>query len=187
VDEIAIGEDITLQEYYEQKLPQIFAAQIQENPPTDLAGQEYRINYDIDGTRYGVIIRNGTQMEIVPGGLENSHLSSSLNENDWRDLVTGKILVDDPIRKYNTLKHFNKIKNFKGLFKLCLSRNEGPDFLSSTVFNGVDTPEVTIKAKVSDYSLIQTGKMNPQMAMMIGKVKFEGSTPFLMMLGTLNQ
>lgn len=187
MSEVQIGEDITVQEFFEQKLPLIFAEYIKENPPTGLEGEEYRVTYDVDGLVYGVRIKNGTEIEIVPGGLENSHISNTIAEQDWRDAATGKVLVDNPILKYNTKKHLDKLKNFKGVFKLRLARDDGNLFNSATTFNGIDTPQVTLIVKVSDYTLMQTGKMNPQMAMMTGKVKFEGSLPFLMLLGTLNQ
>ncbi len=187
MSEVTISDDVTPQEFFEQKLPQVFAAHVAENPPTGLEGEEFRMTYHVGDAAYGIRINDGTRIEIVPGGLENSHLTSTLTETDWRDATTGAIDVPNPILQYNTRKHLDKIKNFKGVFKLRLTRDDGGEnFNSATMFNGVDTPEVTVIAKASDYSLIQKGKMNAQMAMMTGKVKFEGSLPFLMLLGTLN-
>jgi hypothetical protein len=185
MSEVQINDDVSVQEYFEQKLPQIFAEHVQQNPPTDLEDQEFRINYHIDDKAYGLRVKNGTQLEVVPGGVEEAHLTSTLTETDWRDATLGNVVVPNPLLQYNTRKHLDKIKNYKGVFKLRLARAEGDPFNSATTFNGVDTPEVTVIAKASDYALIQQGKMNPQMAMMTGKVKFEGSLPFLMTLSSL--
>lgn len=187
MSEVAINDDITVQEYFEQKIPQIFAEHVAANPPSNLEGEEFRINYHIDDNSYGLKVTDGSKLEVVPGGVEAAHLTSTLTEADWRDATLGKVLVPNPLLDYNSRKHLDKIKNFKGVFKLNLSREEGESFKSSTTFNEVDTPEVTVIAKASDYALVQTGKLNPQMAMMTGKVKFTGSLPFLMTLGSLNQ
>lgn len=187
MSEVAINDDISVQEYFEQKLPQIFAEHIAQNPPSNLEGEEFRINYHIDDSAYGIKVTDGTKLEVVSGGVAAAHLTSNLTEADWRDATLGNVVVPNPLLDYNSRKHLDKIKNFKGLFKLSLSRDEGENFRSATVFNEVDTPEVTIIAKASDYALIQSGKLNAQMAMMTGKVKFTGSLPFLMTLGSLNQ
>ena len=186
MSDVQINDGITVQEYFEQKLPQLFAEQIKEGAPANLEGEEFRINYNIDNTTYGISIKNGNNLQIVPGGVLEPHLSITMNEADWRDATTGKVVVQNPVALYNTRKHLDKIKNFKGVFKVRLSREDGSVFNSATTFNGVENPEVTIIAKASDYSLIQQGKMNPQMAMMTGKVKFEGSLPFLMSLTSLS-
>lgn len=184
---VQINDDITVQDFYEHKLPQLFAQQLEQDTPSNLEGEEFRINYNVEHTTYGISIKNGTQMEIVQGGVLEPHLSVTMNEADWRDAMTGKVLVQNPVALYNTRKHLDKIKNFKGIFRVRLTKEDGSEFNSHTVFNGVENPEVTIIAKASDYALVQQGKMNPQMAMMTGKVKFEGSLPFLMTLGSLNQ
>jgi len=187
MSEIMVNSDVTIQEYFEQKLPQLFAQFVQEKPPTDLEDQEFRVNFDVDGTIYGAIVRHGSQLEIVPGGAENSHLNNQVSESDWRDTVTGKVVVPSPLFAYNTRKQLDKIKNVKGLFKLRLSHDDGAIFQSATTFNGVTTPAATLVTKVSDYANLVSGKLKAPLAMMSGKVKIEGSLPFIMLLGTLNQ
>lgn len=187
MSEETVDANISVQEYFEQKLPQMFAQFVLEKPPTDLEDQEFRVNFDVDGTIYGAIVRNGSQLEIVPGGAENSHMSNQISESDWRDTVTGKVIVPSPLFAYNTRKQLDKLKNIKGLFKLRLSHDDGAIFHSATTFNGVATPEATLVTKVSDYANLVSGKLKAPMAMMTGKVKIEGSLPFIMLLGTLNQ
>ncbi len=57
----------------------------------------------------------------------------------------------------------------------------------ATIFNGETTPEVTLIAKAAVYAEMLSGKLNPQIAFMTGKIKFEGNLPFLISLGSLNQ
>ncbi len=187
MSEAFINDDVTVQQYFEELLPQMFAEKFEVNPPVGLDGEEFRVNYHVGDLVYGIRITSGIVMVIVPEAIENAHLTNTLGEEDWRAAVTGRISIVNPVIDYNSKKHLDKIKNFKGAFKLRLSREGGNPFNSMTVFNGVDTPEVTIIAKAPDYAMINSGKLNPQMAMMTGKIKFEGSLPFLMTLGSLNQ
>ncbi|HBW51665.1 MAG TPA: hypothetical protein DEF47_17370 [Herpetosiphon sp.] len=78
-----------------------------------------------------------------------------------------------------------KLQNLKGKFNLELTKADGSVAYSTTTFNGVDTPEVTLMMKAEDYAKILKGELNSQMAFMTGKLKFKGDMNFLMKLGTL--
>lgn len=181
------AEPMSMKQFFEQELPGQFADQIAANPPEDLEGEEYRLNYQVENEKYGLLVRNGTQLEVVPGGVADPHLDITLTPSTMSDVMTGGLKPGDPLLAYNNRQKLDKIKTFKGLFKLQLTRDDDTLAESATVFNGVSEPTVTVKAKVSDYAAISEGKMNGQVAMITGKLKFEGSLPFLMVLSSLNQ
>lgn len=176
-----------LKQYFEQELPRLFAEKVGANPPPDMEGEEYRLVYDLGQEKYGLRVRNGNQLEVVPGGLDEPHLHISLTPAGMAEAIAGGNVTNGPLFMYNNRKKLDKIKNFKGLFKLVLTRDDDTTHESTTIFNGTSEPAVTLKAKASDYAAIQSGKMNGQMALMTGKLKFEGSLPFLMVLSSLNQ
>lgn len=173
--------------YFEQELPKTFAEAVAADPPQDLEGEEYRLVYDLGGEKYGLRVTNGTNLEIVQGGLENPHIHVTMSQEAAADIAQKRVKVNNPVIEYNTRKRLDKIKNLKGLFQMAITKDDGGLFESSTVFNGVAEPAVKIKAKASDYAAVMEGKLNTQMAFLTGKVKFEGSMPFLMVLSSLNQ
>lgn len=173
--------------YFEQELPQAFAASVAANPPQDLEGAEFLLVYDLDGEKYGLRVTNGTNLEVLAGGLENPQIYVTLSKEAVTDIAENRVKVNNPVIDYNTRKRLDKIKSLKGLFQMALTKEDGSLFESSTVFNGVSEPAVKIKAKANDYAAVTEGKLNSQMAFLTGKVKFEGSMPFLMVLSTLNQ
>lgn len=174
-----------VKEYFEQNLPKTFNDAFGSNPPADMNGEEMRLEYIVDDTTYGLKVTNGTQLEIIPGGIAEPHIQNTMDLASFNDVVAG-VMPLNPLIDYNNKKKLDKVKNFKGNFKLELAREDSSKFTSSTIFNGATDPTVKVMAKIADYSQVLSGKLNPQMAFMTGKVKFEGSMPFLMLLGTLN-
>lgn len=173
--------------YFEQEVPRVFNEYISAKPPTDLEGQEMLITYDLGSQKYGLRVQNGTQLEVVPGGIENSQLYITISEEGLADVISGAVTVPNPLLDYNSRKRLDKIKSLKGVFRMALTKADNSLFESSTIFNAVEEPAVKVKASAADYANVVTGKLNSQVAFMTGRVKFEGSLPFLMVLGTLAQ
>jgi putative sterol carrier protein len=174
-----------VKEYFEQTLPSMFKEKFGENPPTDLEGEEMRYEYVVDEMKYGIRVKDGKSIEVIPGGIENPIIQNTIDSASIMDVISGTMPLN-PVTDYNKKKTMDKLKTFKGNFKLELTREDGSKFNSSTVFNGTDDPSVKVMAKLADYAQVVTGKLNAQMAFMTGKVKFDGSMPFLMLLGSLN-
>jgi hypothetical protein len=181
------AETMSMKQFFEKDLPRQFAAQIAANPPENLEGEEYRLNYQVENEKYGLLLCNGTQLEVVPGGVADPLLDITLTPSSMNDVIADGLKPGDPLLAYNNRQKLDKLKTVKGLLKMQLTRDDGTLAESATIFNGVSEPTVTVKAKVSDYAAISEGKMNGQLAMITGKLKFEGSLPFLMLLSSLNQ
>jgi putative sterol carrier protein len=173
-----------VKEYFEQTLPNMFKEKYEANPPADMDGEEVRYEYVIDDLKYGIRVKDGKTIEILPGGVEEPHIQNTIDTASIMDVLSG-VMPLNPVIDYNMKKRIDKVKSLKGNFKLELSREDGSKFNSSTIFNGTTDPAVKVMSKLADYSQVVSGKLNPQMAFMTGKVKFEGSMPFLMLLGSL--
>ena len=106
------AEPMSMKQFFEQELPGQFAAQIAANPPEDLEGEEYRLNYQVENEKYGLLVRNGTRLEVVPGGVADPHLDITLTPSTMSDVMTGGLKPGDPLLAYNNRQKLDKIKTF---------------------------------------------------------------------------
>jgi putative sterol carrier protein len=184
--EVAMAQNITAAEYFEQVLPERFATAAAEFSDEVRQQDEFTVTYDLAGEGggvYGLRIRNGA-LEVVPGGLPESDMRTTAAADDWR--ATALELWEEPVLDYYRRGKVRVIKGLKGVLKLELARDGAPDYESTTIFGGADEPEVTLRMTVADYAAMVKGELNGNMAFMTGKLKFDGSLPLLMQLGALN-
>ncbi|HYF65245.1 MAG TPA: SCP2 sterol-binding domain-containing protein [Herpetosiphonaceae bacterium] len=171
---------ISVQDYISTVLPEQLAAQNGAGDAT------YAVQYDVAGTQYGVKYSGG-QSEVVQGGVENPLVSIAMDESAWRSMITNDTASADALVSpaKMTASRLEKLLATKGKFNLELTKEDGSVINSTTVFNSVETPEVTLMMKADDYAKILKGELNSQMAFMTGKLKFKGDMNFLMKLGGL--
>lgn len=177
-----MSDQLSVAEFYERVLPEQFAAAMAEAPPEATDQPELTATYDITGEGggvYGLRAANG-QLEVVPGGIDNSDLHTTVSIDNWRRAVIHA--RNDPLITYIQRRKVNAVKNLKGALQIEIERDDGSNYESTTIYGGSDTPEVTLRMKAEDYRSMVEGKLNGQMAFMTGKLKFEGSLPFLMQL-----
>ena len=178
-----MSDQISVAEYCEKVLPQQFAAAVADVSPEAAAQPEITSTYEISGEgggTYGLRVANG-QLEIVPGGIPNSDLYTTTTIDDWR---SGVASIDEPLIGYVKRRRVSAAKNLRGTLRLDIARDDGSSIESKTVYGGAESPDVTIRMKADDYKALMNGSLNGQMAFMTGKLKFEGSLPFLMQIAT---
>lgn len=176
-----MSDQFTVAEYYENVLPEQFAAAIADVSPEQAAQPEMSSTYAISGDgggTYGLRVANG-QLAVVPGGIEQSDLHTTTTIEDWR---RGVASIEEPLIGYVRRGKVNAAKNLKGTLHFDISRDDGTSYESTTVYGGEAAPEVTVRMNASDYAALMDGTLNSQMAFMTGKLKFDGSLPFLMQL-----
>ncbi len=173
--------DTSVEQYFTTTLPGQFASL----GTGELADQpDFTATYEITGGgTYGIRIVNG-QLEVVPGGISGSDLHTTLGLNEWQNAIATE--STDPILDYYRRRKVAAVQKLRGLLRLDLTNDDGSPYESTILFGGTDTPEVTLRMKTKDYMNMMRGKLNGQMAFMTGKLKFEGSMPLLMQLGTLS-
>jgi putative sterol carrier protein len=171
---------ISVQDYISTVLPDLVAA---ESEASDGA---YAVQYDIAGTRYGVQYTGG-KGEVVQGDVATPLVTISMDEGAWRSMISHETASADALVSpaKMTASRLEKLLATKGKFNLELTKDDGSVVNSTTVFNSVETPEVTLMMKAEDYAKILKGELNSQMAFMTGKLKFKGDMNFLMKLGGL--
>lgn len=176
-----MSDQISVTEYYENILPEQFAAAMADLSPEAAAQPEITSTYEISGAgggTYGLRVANG-RLEVVPGGIPNSDLYTTTGVDDWR---RGIASIDEPLIGYVKRRKVAAAKNLKGTLRLDIAREDGSSYESTTVYGGAESPEVTIRMKAADYKALMNGSLNGQMAFMTGKLRFDGSLPFLLQL-----
>lgn len=192
--ELNIPEDIMPKPFFEELVPQQFKAVIAEQPIEGIEGIEFSLQFDINGPNggsWGVVVTDGKNMEIKPGGYENALLTVKLTEKDWRDAITGKAGLSVGADMGKSLSgeqarsQFEILKNIRGKLEVELIKDDGSIFPVTIVFNKSDSPVAKIKMKMTDYLEMQAGKLDGPGAFMQGKLQLEGDMMFAMQLGQL--
>lgn len=147
---------------------------------------DYAIQYIVDGQAY--VARPGAAgLETSEGTVENPLATITMSEDAWNAIKNGEVQGADAMftPEKMTPSRLEKVRGTKGQFTMELTSDAGNVINSTTVFNGVETPEVTLMMKADDFAKILRGELNSQMAFMTGKIKFKGDMNFLMKLGSL--
>src|SRR5579884_3104066 len=160
---IALTEDITPPEFFEQLLPLGFAAQAGAGAPD--ATLAYRLTGE-GGGEWTVRIAGGS-MTVVRGAAD-AQLAFTLSVDDWRDAGARALQL-------------------KGTLAQELSREGAEPFRVELCFNGAPTPRTLIRMRLQDYLDMQAGKLNGQELFMTGRLRVEGDLPFLMQVAALTQ
>ncbi len=147
---------------------------------------DYTVQYNIDGTMYSAQPADGA-LNVTAGTAENPVALVTMSEADWQAMQSGSVV--GPAAMFAPEKmdesRLEKMRNTKGKLNLELTKDDGDVANSTIVFNGVETPEVTLMMKAEDFDKVLRGELNSQMAFMTGKLKFKGDMAFLMKLGSL--
>lgn len=172
--------------YFEQALPDAFAATIAGTSEAVTTQPELLVTYEITGDNggvYGVRVLEW-QLEVVPGGFDTSDMRIIMNSDDWQ---ASRAHDDpDPIISYVRHGKVTLIKSTRGTVHVDLSRPDGPNHTSTIVFGEAAEPQVTLMMTAEHYAQMMRGQLNGQMAFLTGKLKFDGSLPLLMQVGALN-
>ncbi len=185
----AVPKDVTVKKYFEEIVAQSFGDQIKNQPIQGMEGTEFSIQFVVTGSggaTYAIVVKDGKEFKVVPGGIASPLLKVELSENDWRDSVTGQVegAMDQFMKPERaSKKYFDVLKGMRGTLNLALAKVDGGTFASKITFNGSEMPSTTIKMKVADYAAMNRGEIKGPAAFMAGKMKIEGDMGFAMKLG----
>ncbi|MCL4468130.1 MAG: SCP2 sterol-binding domain-containing protein, partial [Deltaproteobacteria bacterium] len=172
----------SVNKFFEDVVPQIFSDELKNHPVQDMEGLDFKLQFKITGENtvtYGIVVKNGTDLKVIPNGIPDPQINIELNEKDWRDSITGKEGGNAVMGMFFNPAMLNKGKynsllGVKGVLNLALARESGELFNAKLQFNNANLPASTIKMKASEYSAMLDGKINPVMAFMSGKMKISG-------------
>jgi putative sterol carrier protein len=173
-------------EYFAQVIPQQYAAALADAPDDVATQPPLTVTYEVTGEGGGTFgLRTaGRTIEFVPGGIADSDLLIRQSYANWRASVeTGgtEMFLDYVLRG-----KVGVVKGLRGTVNLELTRSDDSLHETTAVFNGQAEPAVTLMMTADDYQAMMSGELNGNMAFMMGKLKFEGSLPLLMQVGSLS-
>ena len=183
-------EDIAVKDFFLNEVPKVFEEGAQKVKAEELAGTEFTVQFNITGEgggNYALKITDGKNLEIVEGGVEKPNVLIELTEKNWREAITGKVpgVMDQMtnIEQFGGGKEqLNTIKNVSGVLNLELTRGDQEPYKIKMVFNGAETPSVSLKMSLDDYGKMIRKEVSGPDLFMSGKMSFEGDMTLLLQL-----
>jgi putative sterol carrier protein len=184
-----VSENVTVKEYFEECVPQIFEEEISKASVSGMEGTVFTVQFDVDGQNYSLTFTDAKDLKVSEGSLDNPMIKVVLNEDVWRKAVTGKMpgamdMFMDMGQMANR-KRYDTLASTKGTMILELGMSDGSTANLKIMFNGSEKPEVIFKAALEDWAKIAAGELSGPTAFMSGKMKIDGDMPFAMALGNL--
>jgi putative sterol carrier protein len=178
--------DVTVDGFFKDIVPKQFEELVKGKKFSGIAGKDFTLQYDVSGKKYCLLIKGGSNLEMVAGGVTKPILTLCLSEDDFRKVIAGQAegVIDrfsDPFQVAD-LNLYNALLGTKG--KLNVELDSGA-MKFSMIFNGEAQPEATIKLALEDWVAMQKKETNGQNLVMAGKMGFDGDMVFLMSLNNL--
>ena len=169
--------------FFEELLPQGFAAQAAETPNPEDVVLQYNVSGD-GGGQWTVKIAGG-KMTVDRGATAPALMTLSLSASDLLDAINSRngAVPGLIIPEQRPGASSGAVKALRGTMALNLTRPTADPFKLEMMFNGAAQPRTEMTIPLSDHLLIQEGKMNGQEAFMTGKMRVTGDMGFLMQVG----
>jgi len=187
--EFKVPADVSVDDFFKNYVPRQFQETLAAVNVSAMAGKEFTLQFNIEGKKYCLRIKDGKNLEVIPGGMKKAMLSLTIGESFWRDAITGKVpgamdQFTDPSQVAD-VHRYNLLQITKGTLKVELTKNDGQVVPMTLTFNGEAAPEVTLKLALSDWLAMQKKETDGQSLFLAGKMQFEGDIAFLMQLQSL--
>lgn len=183
-----VPENVGVKEYFDEYVPKIFAEQVAGAAALGMEGTMVGVQFDVDASTYGIVVKDGKELEVKEGPIDNPLVKLKMTEDVFRAAVTGK--MEGATDMFTDMSQMNKarldqIKGVAGTLVLDLTTADGANAVIKVAFNGADSPESTFKCTLEDWIAISKGEISGPTAFMSGKLKIEGDMPFAMGLSSL--
>ena len=175
------------EEYFTRIIPEQYAAAMTGAPENVVDQPELIAIYEIAGDgggTYGLRSSHGRIDVLSSEQIASPDIRVAMSVDDWRSFAAGG--ATDPFVDYIQRRKVGVVQGLKGTVRLELTRSDGSEWQSTTIFGSQEEPAVTLRMTSEDYRAMLSGELNGQMAFMTGKLKFEGSLPLLMQIGALS-
>jgi putative sterol carrier protein len=179
---------VSVDDFFTKHVPSQFKEITDGANLSSLAGKEINLQFNINDLKYCLNIKDGSNLDVVKGGVPKPLLTLALSEQIFLDSVTGKIegMIDrftDPVEIADP-RRLKALMDTKGTLKLNLKQGDN-SIPVTMIFNGEEKPNVEISVELKDWIAIQNKETTGQNLFMNGKLKFTGDMMLLMKLQTL--
>lgn len=184
----SVPSGVSVDEFFTKHIPSQFKEITAGANLSSLKGKEINLQFNVNDQKYCLKINDGTNLEIVKGGVDKPLLTLALSDQVLLDSVTGKIegMIDrftDPVEIADPTRLRN-LMDTKGTLNLNL-KNGDSNIPVTMIFNGEAKPSVDLSLELKDWIAIQNKETTGQNLFMNGKMKFTGDMVLLMKLQTL--
>lgn len=184
-----VPEDISVQDYFLDFVPENFGKELQESGVEGLEGTELNAQFEITGEgggTYTVNVKDGKEVTTSEGPADGPNIAVTLDVDAWRDAVTGKLgsaadLFTD-ITQLTDPKRLEAVNSLQGTVDLVLTKEDGSTFNVKLVFNTADSPSVEISSSVDVWGQIMSKETDAPRAFMSGQLAIKGDMPFALSL-----
>jgi putative sterol carrier protein len=179
---------VSVNDFFEKYVPEQFKEITAGANLSSLAGKEVNLQFNVNDQKFCLNIKDGTNLNVIKGGVDKPLLTLSLSEGVFLDAVTGKMegMIDrftDPVEIADPMRLKN-LMDTKGTLNLTL-KQDGKEIPVTMIFNGEAAPKVDITIDFQDWLAMQNKQTTGQNLFMNGKLKFAGDMTLLMKLQTL--
>lgn len=187
--EFKVPADVSVKDFFLNYVPKQFNEIVAGADLSAMAGKEFTLQFNIDGQKYCMKIKDGKGLEVIEGGVDKPMLALTLSEKDWRDSITGRVpnamdQFTDPTQAAD-ITRYEALQRTKGALHLELKKDDGGVLPVTITFNGESSPVVTLKLMMADWIAMQKKETDGQTLFMSGKMNFDGDMVFLMALQSL--
>lgn len=184
----SVPSGVSVTDFFETHVPAQFKDITAGANLSSLAGKEVNLQFNIDAMKYCLNIKDGTNVNVVKGGVDKPLLTMALSESLFLDTITGKAdgMIDrftDPVEIADPARLRN-LMDTKGTLNLTL-KQDGNNIPVTMIFNGEAKPSVDLSLELKDWIAMQNKETTGQNLFMNGKMKFTGDMVLLMKLQTL--
>ena len=184
----SVPSGVSVDDFFTKHVPSQFKEITAGANLSSLAGKEINLQFNVNDQKFCLKIKDGTNLEIVKGGVDKPLLTIALSEQILLDSVTGKVegMIDrftDPVEIADPMRLQNLMET-KGTLNLTL-KQDGNNIPVTMIFNGEAKPSVDLSLELKDWIAMQNKETTGQNLFMNGKMKFTGDMVLLMKLQTL--
>jgi putative sterol carrier protein len=184
----SVPSGVSVDDFFTKHVPSQFKEITAGANLSALTGKEINLQFNVNEQKYCLKIKDGTNLEIVKGGVDKPLLTLALSDQVLLDSVTGKIegMIDrftDPVEIADPTRLKN-LMDTKGTLNLTLKNGDNA-IPVTMIFNGEAKPSVDLSLELKDWIAIQNKETTGQNLFMNGKMKFTGDMVLLMKLQTL--
>jgi hypothetical protein len=125
-----------------------------------MKGKDFTLQFDIGGKKYCMLIKDGTSLKVVEGGVDKPMICIALSEPDWRAAVTGqaegvtiyyKVQASDA-----SVTNLSELKSYTLDYVRTISQIQGG--VSVSPFNGLGViTRGIVTARYPAYFVVQDG------------------------------
>jgi hypothetical protein len=149
----SVPSGVSVDDFFTKHVPSQFKEITAGANLSALTGKEINLQFNVNAQKYCLKIKDGTNLEIVKGGVDKPLLTLALSDQVLLDSVTGKIegMIDrftDPVEIADPMRLKN-LMDTKGTLNLTLKNGDNA-IPVTMIFNGEAKPSVDISLELKD-------------------------------------